>query len=180
MVKAVIINGSNQKTSRLTGIHQYVEHFFTKADIKASSIYVHELPAQDLIHTNFTSEEIQQANQFVEEADIIVILTPIYKASYSGILKTYLDLIPQKGFENKVVLPIAIGGSSAHLLALEYALKPVISVLGATEILKSVYVLDKQVERLENGDFKISDEAVERIDEQLQAITSQLVQQPVL
>ncbi|WP_328220067.1 NAD(P)H-dependent oxidoreductase [Ureibacillus terrenus] len=136
MVKAVIINGSNKKASRLTGIHQYVENYLKKADIQTDSIYVHELPAQDLILLNFASEEIQKANKLVEEADIVVILTPIFKASYTGILKTFLDLIPQNGLENKTVIPIAIGGSIGHLLAIEYALKPVVSVLGATEILK--------------------------------------------
>jgi FMN reductase len=169
--KAVIINGSNKKSSRLTGIHEYVENYLTKGNIQTNSIYVHELPAQDLILINFASEEIQKANKLVEEADIVVILTPIFKASYTGILKTYLDLIPQNGLENKTVIPIAIGGSFGHLLSIEYALKPVISVLGATEILKSVFVLDQQVERLDNSKYQIADEAIRRLDDQLQKVT---------
>jgi FMN reductase len=49
-------------------------------------------------------------------------------------LKTYLDLLPQKALVGKRIVPIAIGGSLGHLLAIENALKPVLSVLGATEI----------------------------------------------
>ena len=80
-------------------------------------------------------------------------------------------MIPQNGLENKTVIPIAIGGSFGHLLSIEYALKPVISVLGATEILKSVFVLDQQVERLDNGKYQIADEAIRRLDDQLQKVT---------
>lgn len=78
-------------------------------------------------------------------------------------MKTFIDLIPQKGLEDKIVLPVAVGGSIAHLLSLDYALKPVISILGAITILPSVYVVDKQVQRLDGGLFAVEQEVVERL-----------------
>ncbi|WP_176471990.1 NAD(P)H-dependent oxidoreductase, partial [Shouchella clausii] len=66
-------------------------------------------------------------------------------------LKTYLDLLPQKSFENKILLPIVIGGSFGHLLAIEYALNPLLSALGANHIVNGVYTIDKQVERIHNS-----------------------------
>lgn len=170
MVKAVLINGGISKTSRLTGIHEYIEAYLIKAQIQTKSIFVHELPAQDLITANFASKEIKEANQLVAEADIVIFLTPIFKASFTGILKTFLDLMPQNALENKKVVTLGLGGSLAHLLALEYSLKPVVSVLGATEILNSIYVIDQQVERLDNGEYKIADEAQERIKQELQKL----------
>ena len=175
MVQAVIINGNHKKASRLTGIHQYVEDYLEEAGVSSTSIFVHELPAEDLITANFASEEIAQANKKVADAEIVFILTPIFKASYTGILKTYLDLIPQKGLENKKIVPIAIGGSIGHLLAVEYALKPVLSVLGATEILNTVFVLDQQVERLENGDYKIQEGVLDRLNNELQKFQTHLI-----
>ena len=172
MVQAVIINGNNKKESRLTGIHRYIENYLEGAEISSSSIYVHELPAEDLISANFSSEEIALANKKVADSEVVFILTPIFKASYTGILKTYLDLIPQKGLENKTIVPIAIGGSIGHLLAVEYSLKPVLSVLGATEILNSVYVLDQQVERIENGEYKIQDGVLNRLNNELEKFKS--------
>ncbi|MDQ0896682.1 NAD(P)H-dependent oxidoreductase [Paenibacillus sp. V4I7] len=62
------------------------------------------------------------------------------EASYTGVLKAFLDLLPQKGLECKVVLPLAVGGTISHLLAIDYALKPVLSALGARNILQGVYV----------------------------------------
>ncbi|PZX07035.1 SsuE family FMN reductase [Psychrobacillus insolitus] len=168
MVKAVIINGGNNKTSRLTGIHQFIESNMAHVQVATESIYVHELPSKDLLTANFESEEIIQANQVVAKADIIFVLTPIYKASFTGILKTYLDVLPQKALEGKKIVPIALGGSIGHLLAIEYTLKPVLSVLGATEILNTVYIIDQQIERLENNKYKIADEAISRIKKEFQ------------
>ncbi|PAE33369.1 NADPH-dependent FMN reductase [Bacillus sp. 7884-1] len=172
MNKAVIINGGNTRNSRLTAIQQRVEGFFKNEAIAFQSIYVHELPAEDLITANFKSEAIKQVNQQVEESQIVVILTPIYKASYTGILKTYLDLLPQKALEGKIVVPLAVGGSAFHLLAIEYALKPVLSVLGATEILNTVYIIDKQIERLATDGFQIDEEAEQRLTTELQQLLS--------
>jgi FMN reductase len=168
MKKAVIINGGNTRNSRLTAIQQRVEGFFENAVIAFETIYVHELPPEDLIAANFNSENIKRVNQQVENAEIVVILTPIYKASYTGILKTYLDLLPQKALEGKIIVPLAVGGSAYHLLAIEYALKPVLSVLGATEILNTVYIIDKQIERSETDGFKIVEEAEKRLTTELQ------------
>lgn len=166
MSKAVIINGGNTRKSRLTAIHQQVERFLTQEGIWHHSIYVHELPADDLLTV------ISPVRRFceyalVEEADIVAVLTPIYKASYTGILKTYLDLLPQKALVGKRIVPIAIGGSLYHLLAIEYALKPVLSVLGATEILNTVYFLDRQIERLEADGYRIDEEAEQRLTVEL-------------
>jgi FMN reductase len=168
MKKAVIINGGNTRNSRLTAIQQRVEGFFDNAVIAFETIYVHELPPEDLIAANFNSENIKRVNQQVENAEIVVILTPIYKASYTGILKTYLDLLPQKALKGKKIVPLAVGGSAYHLLAIEYALKPVLSVLGATEILNTVYIIDKQIERSETDGFKIEEEAEKRLTTELQ------------
>ena len=172
MVKAIIINGGNTKQSRLTAIQQKVEEFFEQEGIIFHSNYVHELPAADLIRANFASEDIQHAHQQVAEAEIVVILTPIYKASFTGILKTYLDLLPQKAFEGKRIVPIAVGGSLGHLLAVEYALKPVLSVLGATEILNTVYIIDQQIERLAPDGYRIEKEAEQRSITELQKLLS--------
>lgn len=167
MSKAIIINGGNSKESRLTGIQKRIESFFETESLPYDTIYVHDLPAEDLIKANFSSEAIIQANQIVKDADIVVVLTPVYKASFTGILKTYLDLLPQKILKGKSVLPVAMGGSLGHLLAIEYALKPVLSALGATEILTSVFVVDDQIKRLNGNEFLIAEEAENRLNDVL-------------
>ncbi|HIW34139.1 MAG TPA: NADPH-dependent FMN reductase [Candidatus Paenibacillus intestinavium] len=163
MSRIVIINGANAASSRVSAVQQYIEQ--TMNDV--TSIEVFKLPADDLLTANFNSEHIQSVNQIVEKAESVVVITPVYKAAYTGILKTYLDLLPQKGLENKTILPIAVGGSLAHLLSLEYALKPLLSVLGATTILHPVYLIDKQIERIDNGSFIIEKEVIQRLEKEL-------------
>ena len=172
MTKAILVNGSNTKFSRLTGVQQQVEAALQAQGIDTEVLYVHEIPAEDLILANFGSEAVKAATAKVAEADVVVLLTPIYKASYTGILKTFLDLIPQKGFENKLIFPVAIGGSIGHLLAIDYALKPVASALGASHITHTVYVVDTQVEKLEDGGYKVDTEAIGRIEHQAQYVAS--------
>lgn len=69
---------------------------------------------------------MQAAIAEVDLADALVVATPVYKASYSGVLKTFLDVLPQKAFARKAVLPLATGGTIAHLLSIDYALRPVL------------------------------------------------------
>ncbi len=162
MQNIVIINGANARTSRVNAVSQHIQ----KVEEAVSIIEVHQLPANDLLAANFASEAIKAANQLVQAADIVVVLTPVYKAAYSGILKTYLDVIPQKGLEGKTILPVAVGGSLHHLLAIDYALKPVLAALGATHILQGVYIVDQAIERTDNG-FSIGQDVRERLDRQL-------------
>ncbi|MER2028414.1 MAG: NADPH-dependent FMN reductase [Solibacillus sp.] len=163
MTKAILINGGNSVTSRLTGVQQSIESLLEQQGISHETIQVHQLPAEDLITANYASEAIAEEIVKVGEADIVFFLTPIYKGSYTGILKTFIDLLPQKGLENKIVLPVAIGGSIAHLLALEYSLKPVLSILGATTISSPIYIVDSQVIQTDNG-LTLEEAAKERIE----------------
>lgn len=164
MTNAVIIYGGNSKRSRLIGIWDKVESFFNQEGIISETIFVHELPADDLISANFNSEPILKANEKVANADIIIILTPVYKAAYTGILKTYLDLLPQKELVGKTILPLVLGGSFGHLLVIDYALKPVLSALGATNIISGAYVLDTEIEKTKEQQYKLAPEISKRLE----------------
>lgn len=165
MTKAIIINGGHTKFSRLTGVEQTIVQTLQKAGAAVDTLYVHDLPATDVLTANFASAAIQEAVAKVGEADVVVLLTPVFKGAYSGILKTFLDLLPQKGLQNKTVIPAAIGGSIAHLLSLQYALVPVASILGATSIAQPIYIVDSQVEKLEGGGYQLDAEGIERIEQ---------------
>ncbi|MNI46695.1 FMN reductase (NADPH) [compost metagenome] len=88
-------------------------------------------------------------------------------------LKTFLDLVPQKGLAGKVVLPLFIGGSLAHLLSIDYSLKPVLSALGARHILGGVYTVDSQVARTEQGGFEIVDELITRLEDNINELVEE-------
>ena len=174
MATIVFINGAPNSSSRLNGLLDYAVSLLEKEKISYEVIDVHKLPAEDLLAANYASAEILEANARLREARGVIVLTPVYKASYSGILKTYLDLIPQKGLENKTILPVVIGGSLAHLLMIEYALKPVLSALGANQFTQGVYVVDQQIERLDGNRFILGEEAQERLVMRVKELTEYL------
>jgi FMN reductase len=174
MSKAVIINGSPSQTSRLNGIIQYTEQRLLQAGIEIEHIQVSELPAEDLIKAKFDSKAILNANKKVEEADAIVIASPVYKAAYTGILKTYLDLLPQKGLTGKIIFPLFIGGTISHLLSIDYALKPVLSALGARHILGGVFAVDTWITRNEQGGYNLTKDLIDRLDEATTEFTEEI------
>jgi FMN reductase len=115
------------------------------------SIEVRDLPAEDLLLARPTAPALSAALGLVERAQGVVIATPIYKAAYSGILKAFLDLMPQFGLTGKVVLPLATGGSPAHVLAIDYALRPMLSSLNPLHIVAGLFLSEKHLERTESG-----------------------------
>ncbi len=176
--KAVIISGNPKPASRLTGLIHYVRDRLSAASAFGGQVDVAALPAEDLIRARFDSPAVAEAHALVAAADAVIIASPVYKASYTGVLKTYLDLLPQKGLADKIVTPLFIGGTIAHLLAIDYALKPVLAALGAKRFTTGVYAVDTQVVRTETPEgqprFELDPELRERLDAALDELLSQL------
>lgn len=105
MTKIAFIAGSPTQGSRLFGLTQYLEDRLVIAGYEIEFVSAADLPAEDLLRADFNSPAIKQAIAAVEGAAAVIIASPVYKASYSGALKTILDLLPQKGLQGKVVLP---------------------------------------------------------------------------
>ncbi|MGX1305863.1 FMN reductase [Amorphus suaedae] len=138
----VTLSASASPASRSALLAEHVNALLARQAIAARHIRIAGLPAEALLTADVRHPAVAQAIDAVAGADGIVIVTPIYKASYSGILKTFLDLLPQFALRRKAVLPLATGGSLAHVLALDYALRPVLQSLGAHHVVPGYFVLD--------------------------------------
>lgn len=140
---------------------------------------VRDFAAEDLLHGRFDSPLVQRFIEHVEAAEGLLIATPVYKASFAGALKTLLDLLPERALAHKVVLPMASGGSVAHMLAVDYALKPVLTALKAQEMLHGVYAVDAQIRYTEAGQpASLVPELAERLEESLQQLYAALARRP--
>lgn len=173
MAKIVILSGSPTPNSRLNAFIDHSGEKLAAAGFEVKYVYIAKLPSEDLVKANFKSEAIQEKLAWVAEADAVIIASPVYKASYTGVLKLFLDLIPERGLKGKIVLPLFVGGTMAHLLAIDYALKPVISVLSCRHMLGGVYGIDKMIERTESG-FVMQEELRERLDQALEELMEEL------
>lgn len=141
----LLLSGSPLASSRATRLLHHAGEKLALLGHRYTKLHVRDLPAQALLHAEADNADLQAANALVAQAQAIVISTPIYKAAYSGILKAYLDLLPRDGLAGKLILPLATGGGQSDMLALDYALRPVLSALSARHILPSIFATDAQI-----------------------------------
>lgn len=166
--------GSPSARSRSSSLLRHVAQRLAEHGHDIHELGLQDVPAQDLIAGNYGGAAAVALRARVASAQVLLISTPIYKASLAGGLKALLDLLDEKALAGKVVLPIATGGSPAHLLALEYGLKPVLSALGARHILAGVYATDKDVGFDEDGVLRIAETIEARLEEAVQSVVDAL------
>lgn len=144
-MRVITLAGSPRFPSRSSALLEYARDKLSARDIEVCHWHLQNFAPEDLLYARFDSPALLALIEQLQDADGLVVATPIYKASFSGALKTLLDLLPERALQNKVVLPLATGGTVAHLLAVDYALKPVLNALKAQEILHGVYADDSQI-----------------------------------
>jgi len=83
------------------------------------------------------------AVEALKAADVAVIASPTYKATYTGLLKLFLDQVGTGDLAGVVAVPLMLGGGPTHYLAPELLLKPVLVELGATAPTRGLYLVDK-------------------------------------
>ena len=162
----VAISGSPSANSRSTALLRHVLARFDDG-VPRAEIALRELPPAALVRAELADAAIVGALAQVAAARLVLVATPIYKAAYSGLLKTFLDLLPQDGLRGKTVLAIGTGCSSAHLLALDYALKPVLATLGARHILDTIYAVDAQLCASGCSGYLVDGDVTVRVDRAL-------------
>ncbi|MCX4411022.1 FMN reductase [Streptomyces sp. NPDC059837] len=98
--------------------------------------------AVEIAH-NFTSgfpgRALSAALEAVAGADGLIVVTPVFSASYSGLFKSFFDVLDQDALTGKPVLIAATGGSARHSLVLEHALRPLFAYLRAVVVPTAVY-----------------------------------------
>lgn len=87
---------------------------------------------------------VTAAVRAVQGAGILVVSTPVYRATYSGLLKAFFDLLPQDSLEHTVAIPIVTAGSPGHALAIDHGLRPLLASVGGLVVATGVYGTDAQ------------------------------------
>ncbi|KAA6103878.1 MULTISPECIES: NADPH-dependent FMN reductase [unclassified Pantoea] len=166
-MRVITLAGSPRFPSRSTALLSVCHRALEARGVEVIPWNIHNFQPEDLLYARFDSPALTALKADLALAEGLIVATPIYKASFSGALKTLLDLLPERALEHKVVLPLASGGSVAHMLAVDYALKPVLNALKAQEVLHGVFASDTQIthyDRQPELDALLS----ERIDEALE------------
>jgi FMN reductase len=175
-MSVLLIAGSPSEHSRTAAVLEAAGQRLETRGALVTRLRVRDLSPQALLLADYGHRSISHAIGQVAQARVIVVATPVYKAAYSGLLKVFLDVLPQDGFKGKTVLPLATGGSPHHMLALDYSLRPVLQSLGAKNILPGIYATDAQVAPNGDGQYSVNADIGERLDEAVNLLITETLQ----
>ena len=147
MTQLVVITAglSQPSSTRLLGdrLAEATRRAFSaeRRDVDVVHLELRDL-AQDVTNnllTGFPPPALAAALEQVTRADGLIAVSPIFSASYSGLFKSFFDVLDPEALVGKPVLIGATGGSARHSLALEHALRPLFSYLRADVVSTAVY-----------------------------------------
>lgn len=98
---------------------------------------------------SFDDAAVAAARGQVAAADLAIFASPTFKASYSGLLKAFVDYYPERGLTGVTAIPLMMGGNDRHTLAPDVALRPLLAELGASCPTRSLFVTDAMLEDLD-------------------------------
>jgi FMN reductase len=172
MKQIVVLSGSPTSHSHTALVLQQISDLLAYRGCNVKRVSVRDVEPETICNARFDDQQIISIVKDFQNADGIVIGSPVYKASYTGVLKALLDLLPQDVFKGTPVLPIMVGGSSHHMLAIEYALKPLLAALKG-ELLQGVYLLDKHVDKNTSPPISNAD-ILQRIHKQIEQFIAEM------
>jgi FMN reductase len=142
---AVGISGSPTARSRSRGLLTHALEQLAADGFETTLIDLASLPANALLGRT-EDDAVTRALASVARASIVVASTPVYRATYSGLLKVFFDLFPQRALVDKVGIAIATGGASGHQLVIDHGLRPLFSSVGAVVAPTGIYATDVELD----------------------------------
>ncbi|MET8952810.1 NADPH-dependent FMN reductase [Streptomyces sp. NPDC004533] len=180
MATVLSVSGSPSASSRTNRLLRHLDQRLIAQGHQVVPLDVRTIPAEALLGADFRHPAIAEVTELFARADGVVVGTPVYKASYSGVLKALLDLLPQYALTGKIVLPLATGGSTAHVLAIDYALRPVLNSMGAAHIVQGWFTLDKDITVHEDGSLTVAPGVAEALTQVVDQFSAVLGPSPLL
>lgn len=140
----VALSGNPRPGSRTLGVAETLGR--RVADLLGAADVV-TVDLADLAGELFAAERpaVDRAREQLAGAAVAVVATPVYKASYTGLLKSFLDTYGPDGLAGVVAVPLVVSGNPAHALAGEVHLRPVLVELGAVVPTRSFTVTEAQL-----------------------------------
>ncbi|MEU1999856.1 NADPH-dependent FMN reductase [Rhodococcus sp. NPDC019627] len=94
--------------------------------------------------------DVERDIDVLSNTDVLIMTSPTYKATYTGILKVFVDRLSSETLSGVVAVPVMVGGAPHHAMAGEVHLRPLLVELGAVVPTRSLYVVDSELDRLDD------------------------------
>ena len=131
-------------------------------------IQLTDLPADALLGRR-KDPSLDRALGLASQTAILVLGTPIYRASYTGQLKAFFDLLPRDALAGSVTGLIASAAVAEHALVIDHGLRPLVASLAGLSAARAVYVTDADLGSFPTGPLPAS------VDERLHALADELL-----
>lgn len=122
--------------------------------------------------TGFAEPQLQSALDDVRNADALIVVSPVFNGSYSGLFKSFFDLFDTAAMQGTPVVLAATGGSERHSLVLEYALRPLFTYLKASPVTTAVFAATSDW----GADNDVANQLQARMTQAANELTAQIVQ----
>jgi|HigsolmetaAR202D_1030399.scaffolds.fasta_scaffold17334_3 FMN reductase len=142
-LNALGISGSASGNSRSRIVLEHTLAQLGALGVSTGLLDLLDLPADALLARR-RDDAVDAAIARTTQSQIVVLSTPIYRASYTGQLKAFFDLFPQEALRGIVVGLIATGAGSAHHLAIDHGLRPLVASLRGLSAAQALYITDSQ------------------------------------
>jgi FMN reductase len=109
------------------------------ATVEVIELREHARDLADHLVTGFPNKALRAAIETVTGADAVIAVTPVFAASYSGLFKTFVDVLDKESLTGTPVLLGATAGTPRHSLALEHAMRPLFAYLRAVVVPTAVF-----------------------------------------
>jgi FMN reductase len=145
-----VVVGNPKPRSRTLTVAEAVAH----AAAEAAGLVAAERTTVDLADLgpqlfDWSSAAVRAAVDTVRNSTLAIVASPTYKASYTGLLKAFLDWFSATDLDGVTVVPVMLGAGLQHALAVEVHLRPVLVELGATLPTRGLYVIEDQLDSLD-------------------------------
>ena len=150
--RVAVVVGNPKPRSRTRAVAEQVARAAAQAaglgDPSVEELHVIDLADLAGQLFDWSSTAVREQVEILSSATLAVVASPVYKASYTGLLKAFLDWFGQTGLDGVTVVPVMVGGSAAHALAVEVHLRPVLVEIGASLPSRGLFVLEQELDQL--------------------------------
>jgi FMN reductase len=147
MLRVSVVVGNPKPASRTRQISEAV----VRSLIDPRLCTVRSFDLADYVSEIFEwpSERMSVVSETVATSDLAVFASPTYKASYTGLLKSFLDRYPAGGLDGVIAIPVMTGADLSHSVAPETHLRPLLIELGASVPTSALYFVTSQMDRMD-------------------------------
>lgn len=145
-LRLVAVSGGLQRPSKSAALAEHLlERIANEVPCQQQLVELGQLAPQlaGAVWRSQLPSAVEHSLAAVEQADMLVVATPVFRGSYTGLFKHFFDFVHQDALIDKPILLAATGGSERHALVIDHQLRPLFSFFQARTLPLGVYATDK-------------------------------------